>query len=767
MLKTDIIWPDSRRFKSRSEWEPAGFFSECLCNSNSFDLMLGFFSSSAVSVLSDGFAAFLYNGGTMRLIINDILTEDDRDAVIRGADGSLLPAFDLSNLESLKETLSERGRHFFDCIAWLIRNGRIEICVITPKGGEGVAHTKCGVFCDGLSKVGFDGSVNFSRTAFIDNKESLTACCSWDNAIERAKIIDIEEEFERTFSGGDDTVIYVDPSAIRTRLSEGFPDKDIRTLLEEEYDIMSGTDRLGMPLSVQAALKRASEKVGAAIRRIRERETARATVQETPADPTLPRFPYPSGPRQYQQDAFDAWRNNYQRGLFAMATGTGKTITSLNCLYEIYKRKGYYKAVILVPTVTLVDQWEAECRKFNFTGIVKVCSANHRWESQVNTFHMLESMESPSSPVSYIIICTYASYLKTKVFTSLNGFSRSQVLFIADECHNMGAAGIRRKMDIIPYSRRIGLSATPDRQFDEAGNAVLLDFFGASRRYTFEYDMDTAIHGDPPALCRYDYYPHVVRLTETEMDEYMKISVKLARLFNYDRNAFEGADSVLKLLLLKRKSIIHKAENKLEVFRSIIEDRLAEKGDLKYMLVYVPEGNVVDEFADEVFSESDTLQDDPDTVHLIDRYTAVIRDAGKDVTVRQFTGGTKDRDTILEDFAAGRLEVLTSMKCLDEGVDVPRSELAVFCASTGNPRQFIQRRGRILRMHPDKRKAVIHDLVVVPEVVEGAESYEMERSLMASELRRVKNFALLSENAGATLDELDRILEHYNLSIFD
>ena len=110
--------------------------------------------------------------------------------------------------------------------------------------------------------------------------------------------------------------------------------------------------------------------------------------------------------------------------------------------------------------------------------------------------------------------------------------------------------------------------------------------------------------------------------------------------------------------------------------------------------------------------------------------------------------------------------MLTSMKCLDEGVDVPRSELAIFCASTGNPRQFIQRRGRILRTHKDKKYAYIHDLVVVPEVNSASESYQMERNLLESELKRVRDFALMSENTDFTFQQLRHILEYYNLSIF-
>lgn len=141
MLK-EIPWPLHRRFKSRTDWEPIGFFSEGLCNATQFDLMLGFFSSSAISVLADGFASFLYGGGRMRLIINDILTEQDRKAISAGEAVEDIPFFDISDIESLKNTLSERDAHFFSCLSWLIRNNRLEIKIIAPKDGIGISHTK-------------------------------------------------------------------------------------------------------------------------------------------------------------------------------------------------------------------------------------------------------------------------------------------------------------------------------------------------------------------------------------------------------------------------------------------------------------------------------------------------------------------------------------------------------------------------------------------------------------------------------------------------
>ena len=137
------------------------------------------------------------------------------------------------------------------------------------------------------------------------------------------------------------------------------------------------------------------------------------------------------------------------------------------------------------------------------------------------------------------------------------------------------------------------------------------------------------------------------------------------------------------------------------------------------------------------------------------------------ITVKKFVSGQQDRDNVLADFASGKLQVLTSMKCLDEGVDVPRSELAIFCSSTGNPRQFIQRRGRVLRTHPDKEMAILHDLIVVPEVMPGSNSYRMEQSLIKGELSRVNNFALLSENPSCAELELREVLDYYGLNLYN
>ena len=764
MLK-DITYPPHRRYKSRTQWEPIGLFSECLCNATQFDLMLGFFSSSAINVLADGFASFLYNGGRMRLIINDILTEQDKAAFANGTMDTL-PFFDLTDLEKLKSTLSEHDTHFFECLSWLIKNDRLEVKIVAPKEGIGISHTKTGVFSDGEDYVAFDGSCNFSRTALVDNIESLTVSCEWDGSIDAEKAKDIKDDFEIVFNGKDETVVYMTTEQVRTQLVDSFKDKSLTTLLEDEYKLIErNAKEKDLPSSVKCALEKAKQRVSAAINKLKEEKIENG--EDVITQKIDPRFPYSTGPRDYQKQAFENWKSNNQKGLFAMATGTGKTITSLNCLLEIYKRNGYYKAIILVPTITLVNQWEQECEKFHFSNIIKVYSKNSEWRTKLERIQMAEEYKkSTDAPQNFIIISTYASFTRSNVFDILNGFEKSKVLLIADEAHNMGSPTIMKRIGNIKYLRRIGLSATPERQFDEDTNTKLFRFFGAEKQYTYEYSMEEAIENG--VLCRYLYYPHLVRLTDFEMQRYLDLSVKIAKYFNFNTSTFDKKDDILMNMLLARKRIIHKAANKLTIFNQIIQERYNKNGNLKYSLVYVPEGTKPDYIYDsDIFDSTDQVSDDAEADHLIDLYTEAVMKLDKFITVKKFVSGQQDRDKVLNDFASGKLQVLTSMKCLDEGVDVPRSELAIFCASTGNPRQFIQRRGRILRKHKDKFMAEIHDLVVAPEVNYGSDSFKMERTLLKGELSRVRNFALLSENPSYSQMELKSVMEHYGLNMYN
>lgn len=741
MLK-DVDWSVDRDYKTGSENEPLQFYLDGLANSTEFDLLLGYFSSSAINLLSVGFATFISKGGKMRMVINHLLSEKDKEAFEKGqSSDNLNKVFDLSDVVSLGKVLDEYDRHFFECLAYLISEKRIEIKVIKPKNNKGIAHYKSGVFSDGKNSVGYKASCNFTLFGLSENLEELEAFLDWEDERSKKLIKKQLKIIDSYFSEQDEDVEYLTANEIEVAIKDKFGNKNMDELIIQEGQLF--------------------EKKRSLIKNNKLKQTIVKLYDDIDKNLKNPKFPYAEGPRDYQKIAFDNWKNNNQQGLFAMATGTGKTITSLNCLLEVYKKTGYYKALILVPTITLVNQWENECKKFNFTNIVKVCSKS-RWKNDFASILTRERL-SPTEQVSYIVISTYASFARENIFSELNQLP-AKTLLIADECHNMGSGSLLKLLPKVNCKRRIGLSATPERQFDEEGNKKLFSFFNSEKEYTYEYSMEEAINNG--VLCRYYYYPHLVSLTESEMRDYMELSLKISKFYKSESDSFSN-NPILTALLLARKRIVHKASNKISVFYDILKEQYKKKGNLKYTLVYVPEGNDPnDYFETDHFAESDETENDNDAVHLIDVFTETVKDFDKRTTIKQFISGTNDKEYVLEQFANGEIDVLTSMKCLDEGVDVPRAELAIFCASTGNPRQFVQRRGRILRNHQEKQFAYIHDLVVIPEINPNSESYKMERSMLKKELERVNNFALLSENSSHTINVLLDTMNYYNLNLY-
>ena len=733
MLK-DCDWSLDRDYKTDSENEPLQFYLDGLANSNEFNLLLGYFSSSAINLLSVGFATFISKGGNVKMVINHLLSSKDKEAVIKANGDSGNKVFDLMDVVSLGKVLDEYDTHFFECLAYLISEKRIEIKVIKPKNGKGIAHYKSGVFSDGQDSVGYKASCNFTLYGLSENLEELEAFLSWENGRSNKLIKKQLKLIDNYFTEKDEDVEYIPVDQIEVVLKDRFGKKDINELLVQEEQLL----KKKQSLISNPKLKKIITKLFNDIDIIRR----------------SPKFPYKEGPREYQINAYNKWvRNNY-KGMFAMATGTGKTITSLNCLLNEYHKTNIYRAIITVPTTALVEQWKKECAKFNFKNIIAV-SSKENWDSNLAFFNTASKLID----TSFIVIVTYASLPRPK-FQSYFSQLPNDTILIADETHNLGSQGILRILPNIHLEKRIGLSATPHRKFDELGNNAIQEFFDDEPPYIVSYSMEEALKIG--WLCKYTYYPHVVKLTAQEMKNYRELSLQLLRmgLFDKDTGAFRSSPEI-EMLLLKRKRIIHKAANKLEAFQNILRDEYDKRKDLKYTLVYVPEG------IESNFDNIDFSVETEDENRLINEYTKAVSQADESVMVKQFTSNSVNREGILKNFEAGNIHVLTSMKCLDEGVDVPRSELAIFCASTGNPRQFIQRRGRVLRLHDDKIHATIHDLVVVPEVGSEENTFEMEKGLVKKELERVVDFANLAMNKSDTYQTLKNILDYYSLNLND
>ena len=729
----EVKWSEDRSYRSGSESEPIQFYLDGLCNSNRFDLLLGYFSSAAISVLSLGFANFLNNGGVMRMVVNNVLSKEDRDAIKAGIEGEIQNnLFDLNDIKQLRQTLDEYGKHFFECLSWLISNQRIQIQIIKPKNGRGIAHYKSGSFSDGVDTVGFKASCNFTAFGLIENLEELDGFLSWENSRSSKMINRQLNDFEDFFSGKSNIVEYMDVDDVLVAIKTEFGNHTLNELLIKEKELVEKKGRVIENTVLKKSFEKALNKIEAIIRE--------------------PKFPYASGARAYQNTAYQNWVKNDYMGIFGMATGTGKTITSLNCLLNEYHKTRTYKAIIVVPTIALVEQWKLECYKFNFRNIVTV-SSKENWNESLAFFNTATKFIE----TSFIVIVTYASLGRPK-FQSHFEQLPLETLFIADEVHNMGSPGILKLMPKIHLKKRIGLSATPHRKFDEVGNDSIEVFFNDKSPYIFSFSMKEAL--ELGWLCKYKYFPHIVSLQPNEFKEYMKISNKLLKHLDPKTHMYKKS-IIVDMLLLERKRIIHKAANKLNIFKDILSEEYKRKGNLNYTLVYVPEGLEPD------YSETDIETEDAEDISLINEYTKAVSTTNDSILVKQYTASTKNRAEILKKYEEGNIHVLTSMKCLDEGVDIPRSQLAIFCASTGNPRQFIQRRGRVLRIHKDKTFAIIHDLVVVPKINSEDNTYEMEKNLVKKELERVVDFSELSMNKIDTYNTLADILDYYNLNLND
>ena len=709
---------------STGEKEPIEFFFDALLESKSFDLGLGFFSSTAINVLSAGFAHFIHRGGKMRIIINDVLSKEDKSAIEKGVkdEYGFIEERILNDINILAKTLSKRDEHFFKCLSYLIGKKRIEFIATIPANNKGgIAHSKYGIFTDeNNNKVVFNGSVNFSKNALVNNVESISCYKSWaESKSELERLIYFEELFNKTWTGNSVNVIIIPINKVKSYIQEVFPVNELYQLINEEKLLIREIPHF--PMRIKEKINNLFDK--------RENK---------------PIFPFPQGPRGYQKQAYENWKLNNFHGIFAMATGTGKTITSLNCVLNEYKKTGKYNVLVVVPTLALVDQWKSEVGKFNFTNIVEV-SGRTKWREELTR---IKNDFTWDISHNYFVITTYISFTDG-LFQKLISALGKDIILIADEAHNIGAPKVKKAFKNVILTKRIALSATPKRIYDPEGTKDIELFFNDAPPYCYNFSMRDAIKNE--YLTNYFYYPRLVELTGEESEKYIQISKRLLRYFDTGTNQFKKSSEVEKLLLL-RKQIIHKAVNKLNLFQQIIKE-IKKLKELKYCFVYVPEG----------YGKTK----DNTRFSYIEKLTKILYKVSPETTSNTFLGGDSNRQDKLRGFAQGKINVLLAMKCLDEGVDIPRAEIGIFASSTGNPRQFIQRRGRLLRKSPGKHFAYIYDMVVSPNSILAAESasYNLERSLVRNELTRVAYFASLSENFYESKIVLGNISKHYNLDI--
>ncbi len=720
----DIPFPKSYRYSSDSEHIPLEFYEEAFPIAKEIDLLLGYFSSNAIRVLSKSFAEFILNGGKMRIITNHVYSLKDYQELIEitilKAEDAVIDIF--TDLDYLEKALSSHTRHFFDCLKYLLNNGRLEILPVKFNNVD-LAHCKRMILFDGKEYISTEGSINFTLPALLKNSESFQVETPWNGNVSCERIKEERVNFNRIFNKEHPSYQYISKDQIEIVINALGKDKDIRELLDDSMKLKND----GYTEKVNKILQKKSKRFEEKLEKIRN----------------TPKFPYAAGPRDYQKEAYDNWEKRDYTGVFAMATGTGKTITSLNCALNEFNKDGFYRIIILVPSIALLEQWEEEVKSFNFQKILKVGGGNN-WEKELANYssNFLWDLKE-----DLVIISTYGSFVLDR-FQKIFKKIQKEFLLIADEAHNMGANNIQSKLSNLQVKKKIGLSATPKRVYDPEGTDAIDKFFGDAPPYTYKFGMEKAL--DQGFLTHYKYFPLLVELTETEFDEYTEISKKLLKFFDFEKGRFKD-DPIVEILLLKRKSIIHKAHNKIDLFSSIIADLVKAKKS-KYIFAYIPEGY--------------TSNSEGETVKMLNEFLTQTNLDHPQVKMNSYTSEDQNLKEVIRGFEEGKIDILFAMKMLDEGVDIPRAEVGIFASSTGNPRQFIQRRGRLLRKHSDKTYATIYDMVVIPRLNnELGELFNIERNLVRNELNRVAYFASLAMNFYDSKETLNEVCIKYNLDL--
>lgn len=656
------------------------FFFPLLKNSVTYDRGVGYFSSGWLRVNASGLIEFAHNNGSARWVTSPILSKEDWEAMKLGDDAKtdeVLRRALSQNIVALKSSLE---RKTLSALAWLMADGILEFKLATLRGrlDGGEFHDKFGVFKDAdNNQISFSGSYNESMQG-LKNYESFKVFKSWIPE-QRDWVHSDANRFERLWHNMDPNV---------------------------------------RVLEIGEANKEAIVKL-----RTLDRPYGKTASDETPDKPNKS-FPIL---RDYQEVAVQRWFDNRCQGFLEMATGTGKTITSIAAGMRLYQQLGRLGIIVAVPYQHLVDQWEVDVSKFG----IKPILAYKNKSSWLNTLNETV-IEYNNGFVDFFCVITTHTTFGLKPFQETIGRLSGSALIIADEAHHLGTETARRAYPTnVQY--RLALSATPDRWFDDTGSAALRSFFG---RTVFEFSLKDAIG---VTLTPYYYIPCLVELTDEEMQEYERYSVRISKLASMKK---PDSEEKIKGLLMKRAELLNKAANKLAVLADLIDQNPVES----HTLFYCAAGQM-----DEV-------------MQLVGMQKGII--------AHPFTSNEDNakRQELLKDFAAGTLQALVAIRCLDEGVDVPSTKVAYLLASTSNPREFIQRRGRILRKAEGKEFSILYDLITIPphsdSLSENNLVFRTERAIIKKELSRFKEFADFALNKHQAIDKIWGIAERYHLTDF-
>ena len=667
------------------------FYNPVLANSVEYCRLAGFFSSAALAVAARGIRGLLKNNGKMKLVAGAILKKEDIDAIRDGFEKpeEVIKRAAINDIDSIED---EFVRNHVMALGWLIAKQKLEIriAIVEDKNGipldaesilkHGIFHQKVGIFTDiDGEKISFSGSVNETAKAWSENIEEFKVFRDWVEA-EYEHFLSDYKKFNKYWNGNSQRVKIIDaPHAIKERLIQMAPD----------------------------------------------------TLDELKLEPTKTVSKMTVEPWSHQEKSINKLKNNSYRGIFKMATGTGKTYTALLGLEQYFKdvKKYRNRILIIVPQHNLVEQWIEDLREFTLTNdFVLSYDSKEPQKDKIDTRKIWKSKLNKDDNLNIYLVITIDSIKNFKPFKIY-----APDFIIGDEVHSYGTeirSGVLKKT-LNSVKCRLGLSATPERYYDPDGTERVLDYFGL---IIYEYGIKEA--QEDRILSKYNYYPFLVELTPQEEKDIEELTKRLGKEIAIDfKKQISEKEKVLptsaKRIMQERAKIIKKAENKLNALRQILDEN---KGKLKQCIVYC----------------EDTEQ--------LDAVQCVFDDLKIDSYVK-YHSKILNRQEALNLFKKKNCNFILSMHCLDQGIDIPSCESLILLSSSGNPREYIQRRGRVLRNPPNKIKPVvkIFDIFAFPQGLE-----EMYRGLVMTQLVRAWEFISCSQNPEAKM-KLEKILNAYSI----
>lgn len=715
----DVRW--KRRYNSPPDNLIDDFYTPAFRCSCRYDRAVGFFSSSLLAAIVPALDVFVQNGGVMRLITSPAnLSDDDLAAMGKGEEFRLRLKQDIEMAitNSIPDSVQVDR---LSLLTWMVANGRLEIRIALREHADhfSIFHEKIGVFTDADGNwMTFTGSPNETMGGAYQNSESFPLHRSWVSddqfafaSEERQRVHDIWAEKVEGITTWTINEWIAEPM----RASFGVREPQV------QYELKKEAGRMPLPPIDEAdvLVTLPFEKVS-----------------------LLPALPERLELHDYQRDAINSWLLASGRGVFAMATGTGKTITALaaatQAALHAAKSNRPLLVLVIVPLIDLVNQWKSNAKWFGFRPVV--CHGSLNKTERDSLKECFSNARSVFGQRAEMVITTAGSLTPTGEQPASDHFLQRQLerhtgslLVIGDEMHSLGTIG---RLDALPKSPTytLGLSATPKRHGDEFGTDALLSYFGDP---VITISIKDAIY-KYKTLVEYDYYPTRIDLTPEEAEEYRKLSARIAVAYANDDQ--KVVDNLIRLRNRLKQHAVNKQVRLRELMASGLKDQT-------HQIIYVAEGR---------HRDSDLGQLDE-----VDRMLRV--EFG--MRVARYYGETspEQRESLQQRLARGEIQALLAMKCLDEGVDIPSVKIGIITASTQNPRQFVQRRGRLLRRDPKNPKshATIYDLIVLPPSIDGSVS-DSEKTLVAAELSRSVELADAARNREVLFDVVEWAY-HYGL----